>query len=472
MSEPERAAKKKEFKVPHTFVILFTIIIVMAVMSYIIPGGSYERYRDEATGRTLVNPESYHNVERTPASFFDVFMAIPIGFGQAQEVIFAIFIVGGAFVMVSKTGAIDAGVGKLAKYVAGNEKIIIPVFLLIFSLGGATFGMAEETIVFVPVGVMLARAMGYDRTVGCAMITLGAACGFNAGVMNPFTVGVAQQICELPLFSGIEIRIVLMIVLLIVTIIYIMRYAAKVKKDPQKGIVYDLEVEEKHEILDLSTLPEMTNKHKLIYVVLVLGFVAIIYGVFKLSWYIPQLAATFLVMAVISSFIAGIGPSQMARNFIEGAKDITFGALVCGVGRGILVIMTTGGIMDSCVYYLASAIQAFPRNLTTVGMYIVQVIINTFIPSGSGQAAATMPIMRPLADLLGITRQTAVFAFQMGDGFTNSIIPTSSVTMAYLSVAKIPYEKWFKFIGPLMLIWLGIGVITMIIVNAMNVGPF
>ncbi len=216
----------------------------------------------------------------------------------------------------------------------------------------------------------------------------------------------------------------------------------------------------------------MNIRHKIILLTIVAGFAVIITGVFKYGWYIVEIGSTFLAMGIISGLIGGLGPSKIASEFVVGAKSIAFGALVVGVARGILIVMTDGLIIDTIVYGLANAIKALPKSLSVIGMYIVQVVINFFIPSGSGQASATMPIMVPLSDLLGITRQTAVMAFQFGDGFTNSIIPTSAALMGYLSMGNVPYEKWFKFIWPLMLIWIGTGMVFLIIANAISYGPF
>ncbi|MCQ4923872.1 TIGR00366 family protein [Tissierella carlieri] len=466
------SAKKKKFKVPHTYVILFSVIIIMSILTYVIPAGEFDRVKDEATGRTLVSPDSFHNVEQNPIKPFALVQAVPRGMEDAAQIIFFIFIVGGAFQIITATGTIEAGIGRLAKRLNGKENLMIPIFMVIFGIGGATFGMAEETIVFVPIGIALARALGFDAITGTAMITLGAACGFNSGFMNPFSVGVAQGIAELPLFSGIIMRIIIFVVLLIITAIYIIRYAEKVKKDSSKSVVAELELEERGKIIDLNNVPTMRVHHNIILLTVIAGFAVIITGVFKFDWYILEIGSTFLAMGVISGLIGGLGPSKIAQEFVVGAKSIAFGALVVGVARGILIVMKDGLIIDSIVYGLAKAIQILPKSISVIGMYIVQVIINFFIPSGSGQAAATMPIMVPLSDLLGITRQTAVMAFQFGDGFTNSIIPTSAALMGYLSMGNIPYEKWFKFIWPLMLIWIGTGMAFLVIANAISYGPF
>ncbi|MEW8973045.1 MAG: TIGR00366 family protein [Tissierellaceae bacterium] len=467
-----KAGRREGFKIPHTYVILFSVIIIMSMLTYVLPAGEYNRINDEAVDRIVVDPESFHYVDQNPIGIFELIQSIPKGMAAASEIIFFLFIIGGAFQIINVTGSIEAGIGKVAKRLYGKEKLMIPIFMSIFAFGGSTFGMSEEVIIFVPIGVALSRALGFDAITGTAMIALGAACGFNSGFMNPFTVGVAQQIAELPMFSGVLMRVIIFVVLLVITTIYISRYATKVKNDPKSSIVYDLEQREKDKKIDLNNMVKMTTRHSAILLSVLIGFIIIMYGVFELDWYILEIGSVFLAMGLVSGVIGGLKPSRIAEEFVSGAQSIVFGALVVGIARGILVVMTDGMIIDTIVYSLAHTIQVLPKSIAVIGMYIVQIIINFFIPSGSGQATATMPIMIPLADILGITRQTAVMSFQFGDGFTNSIIPTASSLMAYLSIAKIPYEKWFKFIWPLMLIWVGTGAIFLIIANAISYGPF
>jgi uncharacterized ion transporter superfamily protein YfcC len=462
----------KKFKVPHTYVILIGVILLMAILTYIIPAGVYDRVKDPATGRTVVDPASFHTVDRTPIKPFDLFLVLGKGLSAASSIVFFIFIVGGAFQIVTATGAIEAGIGRVAKVVQGKEKLIIPVMLFLFSILGGTIGFSEEAIVFVPIGIALARALGYDAITGTAMITLGAACGFSSGFMNPFTVGVAQGIAELPLFSGMPFRLVVLAAMLVVTTWFVIRYGTKVKADPSSSIVIELEKEEAHKIVHIDSLPKFELRHALVLLTIAAGIALLIVGVFKWDWYFSEIGGTFLAVGIVSGIFGRLGPSKQAEEFVKGARTLVFGALVVGVARGILVVMTDGQIIDSVVYGLATMVQVLPKSISVLGMYVVQVVINFFIPSGSGQAAATMPIMTPLADVLGINRQIAVTAFHFGDGFTNSIIPTSAGLMGVLSIANIPYEKWFKFLWPLMLLWIGLGAIFLIVAQIINYGPF
>lgn len=462
--------QKKKFKMPHTYVILVIVILIMTACTYFIPAGEYDRV--EVDGRTVVDASSYHSVENSPVGFFELFKSIPEGYNEACAIIFFIFIIGGSFHIVTSTGAIEKGIGRLAKASQGRERLLIPLITFTFSLAGGTFGMSEEGIVFVPIGVALARAVGFDAIVGMAIVALGIGVGFSSGFMNPFTVGVAQGIAEVPTFSGMPLRLVVWGVMLTVTIFYIMRYAKKIKQNPELSIVRELEEEEKDSHIDLENLGHLTVRDKLILLSLMGTIIILIYGVFNYGWYLTELCALFIILGILSGFIAGFGPSQIAREFVAGAKDMVFGALVVGIARTILVVMTNGMIIDSIVHALASFISILPRGIAAVAMMFVQAVINFFIPSGSGQAAATMPLMTPLCDVIGLTRQTAVLAYQFGDGFTNSIIPTSAVLMGNLSVAKISYDKWLKFIAPLMGIWLAICAVFMMIATIINYGPF
>lgn len=444
----------------------------MSICTYIIPAGVYERVVDPNTGRKVVDPQTFQYVEPTPVKLFDVFMAVPNGMNAASGIVFFIFIVGGAFGMIQGTGAVEAGISRAVMALKGKENFLIPVTMILFSIGGATFGMSEENIAFVPMGVALARALGFDAITGTAMITIGSAIGFNAGTMNPFTVGVAQGISQLPLFSGIGLRLVAHAVFYGIALWYIYRYSMKVKEDPKKSYISELEKEEAEKTAGLEEMPDFTTKHKLALLCVLIGLVLVVYGVFKLDWYITEIAGLFFAMGIVSGLIGGSTPDKLAVDFIQGAREIVFGALVVGFSRAILVVMEDGQIIDTVIYGLANAIYFLPKAISVLGMYVVQIIINFFIPSGSGQASTTMPIMAPLADLLGITRQTAVMAFQFGDGFTNSIIPTSASLMGVLSIAKIPYERWARWVAPLMLYWIIAGSVFLMIAVAINFGPF
>lgn len=308
------------------------------------------------------------------------------------------------------------------------------------------------------------------------MITLGAGLGFSAGFMNPFSVGVAQSIAELPLFSGMPLRLVVFVVLWLVTALYMMWYGEKIKADPTKSIIYEeeLRAREDADTPSLNKVAEenLTLQQKLIAAVFVLGFVMIAFGVINYGWFITEIGAVFLGMGILSGLIDGLKPGDLANEFIHGAKDMMYAALIVGLAQSLIIILEQGMILDTIIYYASQSITILPSSMAAVGIYIVQNIINFFISSGSGQAAVTMPIMVPLADSLGVTRQTAVLAYQLGNGFLDSVMPMSGILMASLSIAKIPYSKWLKFTWPLMVMWLIIGLLFVIYAQITGYGPF
>lgn len=339
----------------------------------------------------------------------------------------------------------------MSKAFQGRELFVIPAFLILFSIFGTTMGMSTEVMIFVPIGIALATSLGLDKVTGTAMIAMGAASGFTAGILNPFNVGVAQDIAEIPMFSGMGYRLVILVILLVINTVYITWYAKRVKADPTKSIIYD-EPDDNEFVFDDKD-EAMTLTHGLTLAVIVIGFAALIYGLSKLDWYFEEMSAIFITMGVVCGIINRYSPNKIASTFGAGAKGIVVGALIVGIARGVEMALSDALILDTIVHAIASLVNTLPQSLKAVGMFLAQSLVNCVITSGTGQAAVTMPLMVPVADLIGITRQTAVLAFQLGDGFSNSVLPTSSALMGYLVVSKIPYAKWLKFMMPLFLIW-------------------
>lgn len=471
MSNGNNSSARKRFHVPHTYVILFSIIVLATIATYFIPAGVYDRIKDPNTGRTIVDVASFHSVDQSPVGLFDMFKAIPAGMIRAATIVFLVFIAGGAFTMITATGCIDAGIARVIHTFKDKDKVIIPLVMFLFSILGFTIGAAEELIPFIPIAIALSRGFGYDDIVGVAMVSTGGAIGFSGGMLNPFTVGVAQGIAELPLYSGLLFRSVFYVLFYIVGVWYVLRYAAKVKSDPTQSVLYGVE----RDMIPLGTsveMPKFTTNHKIQLLTLSVGIVWMVYGVIKFGWYMNEIGALFLLLAVIVSIIAKRGPSDMAKSFVQGARDICFGALVVGIARVILVVMEQGQIMDSIIHGLAMSINWLPNQITAVGMFVVNSIINFFIPSGSGQAATVMPIMAPLADVLGITRQVACLATNYGDAFSNQIIPTSGALLGVLAMAKVPYDRWFVYNWKLVVYWSILGAIAVFIGTIINLGPF
>lgn len=441
-------------KIPDVFVIVFGLILLAALATWIVPGGSYERVTEQVSGvsREVPVPGSFTYGESRPQAL-EVFTAPMQGFLRLAEIVAFIFLVGGAFYILNETGAIAAGIGRLVRLLKGKEFLIIPIVMTFFSLFGAVFGMCEEAMPFVLIFVPLALSLGYDSFVGVSLSFLAAGVGFAGAFLNPFTLQIAQGLSGVPLVSGWEYRIVVWIIVTATTTAWIMIYAARIRKDPTRSPMHDLDSVRREDILrQQSELGAFTLRHALALLVLAAGVAGMIVGVTLFQWYITELSALFLAMGMIAGIVAGQHPNTLAKNFILGVKDMAGAALIVAFSGGILVVLENGNIMDTLLYGLASMTSNLPRMLSADAMYVMQMCVNFFIPSGSTKAALTMPLMGPLADLSGITRQTAVLAYQLGDGFTNMIIPTSGVTIGTLAMAKIPYERWFKWHLP-MQVW-------------------
>ncbi|WP_100012223.1 YfcC family protein [Lentibacillus sediminis] len=463
MAANENKQKKKKFEFPHVFVILFGIIIAAAIFTYFIPAGEYEREVNEAGTETVVDG-TYTEVEKNPLGFFELFQSIHAGMVDGAAIIFFIFIVGGAFGILNATNALQGAFGSLSRILAGRELLLIPITMTAFALGGATFGMAEETIPFILILVPIALMVGFDSLVGTAMVLVGVYAGFTAAFMNPFTVGVAHGIAGLPTFSGMGVRMVFFVIFLAVSILYVMLYARKIKKDPTKSIVYE-DDQKRTDKLDLADQPSMTKRQGLIIVVLLLTIVGLALGVTLEGWYMQEIAGLFFLMGIVIGLIAKMRLNEMAESFLKGCEDLVLGALVVGFAYGILVVLQDTNTIDTILYGISSVVAGLPSSMAALGMFATQSMLNFLVPSGSGQAALSMPIMAPLADLLGVHRQTAVLAFQFGDGISNILTPTAGVLMAALALAKISWIKWLKWVWPLILIWYAMGAVFVTIAH-------
>lgn len=459
------------FKVPHTLVIIFSLVILASLVTYVIPGGRYTRIEKQVQmgasleTREIVVPDSFKEVPSTPQNPWMMMNAVMKGMRHhsAVDIIFFILLIGGAFGIVTETKAVEASLSGLVRALGSKDRLVIPVVMLVFSLGGATFGMCEETIPFVAMAVPLALKLGYDSLTGVAMIYLGAMTGFATAFLNPFTVGIAQGIAEIKPFSGLTYRLILWLIFTVITIAWVMRYAARIKANPELSPVYDLDEPKRHAVSEAAATEKLTRSRIMVLVIIAAGFATIIYGAIKLGWYIDEMAAMFLAIGLLAGLVTRMAPSTIASSFVKGCSDICGAAIMVGFARAVLVILDDGGIMDTILFKVSGFVGNFPAIISVQVMYIFQSLTNFFVPSGSGQAALTMPIMAPLADLLGITRQTAVLAYQFGDGINNVIIPTSAVTIAALGVGGVPWERWAKWILPLILVHYALGAIALMI---------
>ncbi|MCR4805064.1 MAG: AbgT family transporter [Clostridia bacterium] len=457
MSELE---KKKKFSLPSTPVLLFLIIVVIMILTYIVPAGTYERVFDEASGRNVVDPASFQYVEQSPVNPWKMFVSIPDAFVEVGNIIFLIAFGFFWVYSVMQSGALTSAINKLLGSKAKDSKLFIPICMFIFAIAGSTYGELETVYGLVPIFVALAIALGYDAIVGLCMCFVGVATGFASATTNAFTIGVAQSIAELPIFSGLIYRWIIFFVQYAVMTFMVMRYANKVKKNPEASYVKDCDFSSFE--LERVENVEFTAKQKIILVSMIFTVATIVYGSLKLGFWINEMSAVFIISALIISIIAGFKPEQIKDNLLTAFKEMAIGMVVVGLARAILIIMQNGVIIDTVVHGLATVTAGLGRMGSAIGMLVAQNIINFFIPSGSGQATAIMPIMVPLGDLAGVTRQVTVLAYQFGDGYSNMLWPTCSVA-TMCGIGKIPLDRWYKFFIPVYAVCFCVQVILLII---------
>lgn len=453
------------FKMPHVFALLAMVILVASIFTYIIPSGQFQREEMKVGNltRTVIIPDSFERVPKnysikgffmgesvdgkaTPVSILGFLSAIPKGLIETADIIFFVFLIGGVFGIITKTGTITAVIQSLIDKFGNSGPALTIVLMVIISAAGSTLGMAEEFIPLIPVFLFVSHKLGYDKIYGMALVFVSAEIGFASATTNPFNVQIAQGIAEVPLGSGIGFRLIFYAVILLVTILYMLQYGRKLKKDPRNSYLDDDNVYEEDKSI---THFDLDKKHVKIVAVCSLLFVGILWAVQTQGWWMIEMSAGFLLIGIVAAAIGRLSLEGATLAFVKGMQEMVVGALVIGFAKGIQVALMEGQIMDSLIFYASDALHYLPKILAAEGMLVFQTILNFFIPSGSGQAATTIPLMAPLADLLGITRQTAIFAFTCGDGFANTIIPTSGILMAMLSIAKIPFGQWLRFMLPL-----------------------
>lgn len=461
--------KKRKLSVPHVYILLLAVIAICAILSYVMPASVYDM--KEVDGREIIQAETWHQVDKTPVTLMQFLTSVPRGMQEAAQIIFFIFIVGGSFAVLQETRAIEAGMGRLVRRLRGWNIIILPIVMFLFSLCGSVFGMAEETIPFIPIFVSLCIAMGYDSLTGTAIVLCGAGAGFAGAFINPFTIQVAQGIAELPLLSGMGFRIAIYVCMVLLTMTFVVRYASKIKKDPTRSLMYEAD-QQREDKIEMDQLKEFGGKDAAILIVFLCSIILLIVGVIKFGWYMNEIAALFFGMSMVVALIDRMGFNKYAENLGVGMAGIASGALVVGFARGILVVLNDANNLHTILHASAELLGNLPAMASAVGMYIFQCLLNFLVPSGSGQAAVSMPIMAPLGDLVGVHRQVAAIAFQLGDGISNIFTPTSGYFMAGLALAKIPWSKWAKWILPLIGLQYLLGLIFVVIAQAIGLGPF
>lgn len=468
MSNINPTKKKREF--PNTTVIIFLFIVIVAIMTYVVPAGKFGTQIDEETGIEMVDAEQFERIEQTPVNPFRLFVSIVQGFIDGGPVIFLIIF--GYFWVFSivNSGAFSAGINRLLNSKVKDSKLLIPVIMIVFALAGSTYGEMDTVYGLIPIFIGLSIALGYDAILGLCMTSMATAVGFASATTNPFTIGIAQPLAGLPAFSGLAFRCVIFVVFVGVSIIYTMRYANKIKKDPTKSIVYGDDYST-FNFVDKSDKEKFTTKHKLLLLSMVITVGVIVFGSLKLGWYLNEMSAVFLISGVLIQIINRKKPNEIGESLATATAEMATAIIVVGMSRAILVVLQEGNIIDSVIYALHLPMKNAPSWIVGILMLFAQNILNFFIPSGTGQAMAIMPIMTPLADLTGLNRQIAVLAFQFGDGFSNLIIP-NGVCAIMCGIAKVPLNKWYRFFLKLFGIMMILEIIFIVIAVAINYGPF
>ncbi len=463
--------KLKKFTMPHTFVLLFIVIVLVSLATYILPAGQYDRVLDETTNRYLIDPNSFQIVEQSPIGFFDLFQSIYNGMLEGASIIFFVFFAYGYVYLIIKSGALNGAIKVLLEKSKGKEHFFIPIIMIIFCLISASAGLYDELYGIIPIIVGIAIAMGYDAIVGMSMICTSLAIGYAAAFMNPFTIGVAHSITKLPMFSGALFRIIELVFFIAIGAWWTLRYAKKVRANPELSLVKDIDFGsltlDKNEI----EVAEFNTRHKLIIVGFIISFVIIMYGAIEHGWFLSEICGLFFIMMIVTSIIQKWSPNTVAELFLESAAEIIYAALIIGIARGVLVVLDSGNITDTLIYYMSEPLKSLPTYVSAWFMVIIQTVMNFFIPSGSGQAMVTMPIMSPIGDIIGLNRQIVILAFQFGDGLSNLIWPTASISVM-CGMAKVPINKWWKFFIPLFGILVIVQIIFITIATIIGYGPF
>jgi uncharacterized ion transporter superfamily protein YfcC len=479
--------KKHRFKMPGAYTILFILIVLVAISSYFIPAGVYDLTPDGAP-----IPGTYHEVEANPARIIRDSLRAPIegmygiqddtgnvnafNYGElygAIDVALFVIIVGGYLGVTMKTGAITTGINSLVRSLKGREKLMIPVLMIVFALGGTSYGMAEETLAFYPLIVAVMIAAGYDALTGAAILLLGAGIGVIGSTINPFATGIASGFADTSIADGLAGRLVMLVVGTAIGIFWVMRYAERVRKDPSKSLVYNMK--EENEAKFLSQDPEsanapLTGKNKIVLVLFFLGFLVMMYGVIPWSdlglglptlwWWFPEMSASFILFSILIGIVGGLGEQGLTEGFVDGARDLLGVALIVGVARGISVVMNNAQITDTVLHWTEDAVSGLGGGKFLILLFLLFIPLSFLIPSSSGLATVTMPIMVPLASFAGVSSYLVVSSYQFGSGLLALVTPTFAVVMGGLAIARVPYPTWLKFALPVVV---ALGVVSVLI---------
>lgn len=461
--------KDKKRSLPDSYVILFGMLIVASIATWLIPAGSFDRTSDGKV--PMVVPGSYQSLPSDPTSLLDFFLSIQAGLIDSANIIFLVLIIGGAFAILDHTGAIQSGIMRLINRTRHRKYALVVTVSVAFSIAGFIGALQTAVIAFIPIGIIIARAFKLDAIAGVAIVYLGAYAGYTIGGLDPITTGFGQEIAGLPVFSGLWFRFAVYLCVLAATVAYLCRYVSKISKDQSRSILgqtpFPAEVESSAPISE-----HFTTLHKVVLAYFTLCMAGYVTGVFMLGWGLSEMAALFLVISLGTAVIYRIPANQYVTLFVKGAQGMLYAALIVGLARAIVVVLEGSNVLDTIVNGIAVTLEPLPNIVAALGMYLFNLGFNLIISSASGQAAIVVPVMAPLADAIGLTRQVAVLAYNFGDGFTNIVTPTSGILMASIAIGGIPWVKWLKFVLPLLLIWMAIGAVALSLAVMIDLGPF
>lgn len=463
---------KRKIQIPHIFVILVSIALFFAILTWIMPAGEYERIVDSNTGRSIVDPGTFHYIERTPVTFIQFIASYTIGFENAAGMIFMTLVVGGTFGIINKLGIIPYTLSIVLKKFNKKQEMIIPFLIFAIGLFESFMGAPELCIIFLPMILPLILNLGFDTMTALAVVICGNCVGYSTGMGNPFTTIIGQKICQLPLYSGMWYRAVCFCLFLVVTAWYVLKYARKIKNNPELSATYKADLERRRVQGDMNKAEKLSKGSKIAGLYIIGCFLFNIFGVMKLGWDIAQMTGLFLIMSTGAGILSGHSLTGTCKMFVDGAKDILQGALVMCFARTIAVIMTNSNTLDVFVNMISRLAEVFPPAFAIIGIFLAAMLINFPINSGSGQMTAMMPIMSPLAEILHVSKQGTVLATQFGDGWSNTMYPTNASYMATIAVAKVNWIDWLKFQLPLQAIWFGMSIAMLVIAQLINLGPF
>ncbi len=450
----------ERLRVPHTLVLMFGMMIVALLMTWLLPAGQFQTELNEA-GREQVIPGTFEQIEEAPRlSPLALLTVVPRALADAQGIIFFVLIVGGAIAVLRATGAIDALLHALIQRFGQTPWLLIAGGMMAFGIASATLGMAEEYIPFAAILIALCVSMRMDSVTAIGIMVVGYGIGFGVSVINPFTLHIAQGVAGLELSSGWEYRLLLFLPFMAIGFHHVWSYARRVQADPSRSLVADIPAAQPP---PATAQPAMDLRRSLVLVATAAALIMLVVGISRFGWYLVELGAMFLGLAILAGLLAGLKLDAIAQRFTGGAAELAGTAILIGFARSIAMLLEDGMVLHTIVDALASPLAMVPAQLSAVGMLLIQSALNFFIPSGSGQAFVTMPLMAPIGDLVGVSRQVAVLAFQFGDGFMNMIVPTNPVLMGIIGLAGIPYDRWFRFIAPLIVKLLIAGAIALMV---------